>query len=128
MVDTDAVLRSFLIQNPGVTGLAGKRIFAGVNPPPGYKPADGPALVFSIRGGLPDYSNLMLAPSYQFRCIAITLAEARTLDRALYEALQDKSGIGVKIARMEAIGQPLTEPSTGWPFVLSYYRIFFNNQ
>lgn len=127
MIDIDATIHAYLIQQAGLTVLAGPRIFASLYLPKGYKPADGPALLFSPRGGAVDYSSLVLNPSYQFRSYGKTLASARELDRALFDALNDVSYCDIKSARMEAIGQPLQEPDTGWPFVLSFYRIFIGN-
>lgn len=127
MVDTDAALTTFLLARPGLTAVANRRIYASLYLPKGYKPDDGPALLYSARGGGQDYSSLVLSPSYQFRSFGPTQAEARRLDRALYDELNDAQCYPIKIARLETIGQLFEEPDTGWPFVLSFYRINFSN-
>jgi hypothetical protein len=127
MIDTDAEIREYLVGQASLTVLAGQRIYASLYLPKGYTPDDGPALLFSPRGGAIDYSSLVLNPSYQFRSYGKTLEKARELDRALFDALNDISYCDIKSARMEAIGQPLQEQGTGWPFVLSFYRIFLGN-
>lgn len=127
MVDTDAALTTFLLAQASLTAVAGRRIHASLYLPKGYAPEDGPALLFNARGGGQDYSNLVLSPSYQFRSFGLTQAEARRLDRALYDALNDAQCYPIKIARLETIGQLFEEPDTGWPFVLSFYRINFSN-
>jgi hypothetical protein len=127
MRDTDAALTAFLLARPGLTAVAGQRIHASLYLPKGYKPDDGPALIFNPRGGGQDYSRLVLSPSYQFRSFGLTQAEARRLDRALYDALNDAQCYPIKMARMESIGQLFQEPDTGWPFVLTFYRIDFCN-
>lgn len=128
MLDTDAALTGFLLAQPGLTAVAGQRIHASLYYPKGYEPADGPLLLFNPRGGGQDYTSLVLSPSYQFRSFGATQKEARQLDRALYDALNDAQCYPIKMARMEAIGQLLQEPDTRWPFVLSFYRIDFSNQ
>jgi hypothetical protein len=127
MRDIDSALTAFLLAQPGLTAVAGQRIHASLYLPKGYKPDDGPAMIFNPRGGGQDYSSLVLSPSYQFRSFGLTQAEARRLDLALYDALNDAQCFPIKMARMESIGQLFQEPDTGWPFVLTFYRIDFSN-
>lgn len=128
MRDTDAALTQFLLDQPGLTSVAGRRIHASLSWPKGYAPDQGPLLLFNIRGGGQDYTSLVLSPSYQFRSFAQNEAEARRLDRALYDALNDAQCYPIKMARLESIGQLFQDQDTGWPFVLSFYRIDFSNQ
>lgn len=127
MRDTDAALTAFLLAQPGLTAITGRRIHASLYWPKGYTPDQGPLLLFNPRGGGQDYSSLVLSPSYQFRSFAATQAEARRLDRALYDNLNDKQCYPIKMARLETIGQLFLEQDTGWPFVLSFYQISFSN-
>lgn len=128
MTDPDATLITYLTGQAGLTALTGNRIYAGLYLPKDYRPETGPALLFSPRGGGQDYTGLVLSPSYQFRSCGATLKMARELDRALYDVLDDiQDCTTIKYARMEVIGQPLLDQATGWPMVLSFYRVFFNN-
>lgn len=127
MRDTDAALTQFLLSQPSLTTVAGRRIHASMSWPKGYAPEQGPLLLFNVRGGGQDYTSLVLQPSYQFRSFGLTEAEARRLDRALYDALNDAQCFPIKMARLESIGQLFEEPDTRWPFVLSFYRIAFSN-
>jgi hypothetical protein len=127
MTDVEAVILEYLKSQPGLTVLTEDRIHASLYFPKGYKPADGQGLLFNIRGGDPDYTSLVLRPSVQFRSFGLTPALARELDLALYDVLNDKSYCQIKIARLEAIGQPLQDPAKSWPYVLSYYRFYISN-
>lgn len=127
MIDTLATLRTYLIDQPALYALTAERIFASTTPPPGYKPSDGPAVLFNVRGGGQDYSSKVLNPSLQFRCYGLNQSLAIQTDRALYDALNDRACGNIKITRLETPGQLLTEPDTGWWFVLSFYRSFLNN-
>jgi len=128
LLDHDAALTTFLLAQPGLTAVSGRRIYASIALPKGYVPEHGPALLFSPRGGGQDYTSLVLSVSYQCRSYGLTAAEARRLDRALYDALNEAQSCPIKLARMEAIGQLLQEPDTRWPFVLSFYQVYFSNQ
>ena len=126
MVDIDAVITEYLETQPGLTVHTQERLYASISLPKGYDPSNGKALLFNVRGGTPDYSSLVLRPSMQFRSVGKTEAEARELDRALFDALNDASYCKIKMAQLETIGQLLRFPATGWPFVLSFYRLFIS--
>jgi hypothetical protein len=130
MVSIHKVLLDFLRRNQAIADLADGRLYAGPALPKGYAPSlSGPAILFSRRGGNVDYTGLVLNPSVQFRCYAASSAKAGELDRALYDALHDKHGPGIKRARAEVLGQPLIEPETDppWHYVLSFYRVRITN-
>jgi hypothetical protein len=130
MVSIHKVILDFLKRSQAIADLTNGRIYAGPVLPKGYTPsAAGPAILFSRRGGTTDYTGLVLNPSVQFRCYASSSAKAGELDRALYDALHDKHGAGIKRARVEVLGQPLTEPETDppWHYVLSFYRVRITN-
>jgi len=128
MIDPDAVMTSYLMGRAALAVLAGNRIYAGVDLPAGYAVGDGPALLFAARGGghLND-SSKVFSLSYQFRAYGETEVEARELDRALFDALNDAKAETINWARLEVFGQLVKEPSTGWPYVLTFYRVAFNN-
>lgn len=127
MVDVEAVLTEYLLDQAGLTVLTGQRIHASLYLPKGYEPSQGPALIFNIRAGSQDYSSAVFQPSIQFRAYAKTQAEAKAVDRALYDVLNDKDCYPIKMARLEVMGQLLEEPDTRWPYVLSFYRLFVGN-
>lgn len=127
MTDVDSVLRSYLTAMPALVMLTGQRIYAGVDLPAGYTPDAGPAVLFSPRGGGQDFSSAVLNPSYQFRSYAATEKLARQTDQELYSALNDKKTGVIKMIRMETYPQLLAEPTTGWPFLLTFYRVWAGN-
>lgn len=127
MIDCDAAVRAFLHAQPALFALTGDRLYAAQDLPAGYKPDAGAALLFAIRGGTQDYSSHVLSPSYQFRAYAATEARARAVAGALYDVLNDKHGGAIKWARLENIPTLLSEPATGWPFMLAFYRITLGN-
>ena len=58
MTDVQLALRSYLV-GTALWALCGARIYAGRDvPPPGYKPGDGPAVCFKVRGGRIDDSEV----------------------------------------------------------------------
>lgn len=127
MTDAEAILRAHLLSNAPLTALVGTRVYAAPNPPPGYTPASGAAIVFGPRGGADSYSGATLLPSMQYRCYGPTLAIARQVSRALYEALVDQPGVGVRQSRLETFPQPLTDPETEWEYVWSAYKHWLVN-
>lgn len=126
MVDIDAVIRARLVQNVALTALVGSRIYASLNPPAGYSPSVGPAVVFGVNGGSPDYAPI-LRPTLMFRSYGATEAIARQTDRAVFDALHDYQGGTVLNVVSDVLGQLLAEPDTQWRFVLSYYRALILN-
>jgi len=128
LTDVDAVVREFLASQTVLTNYTDDRIYASVDMPAGYTPEDGPAVLFGVRGGGQDYSSKVLEPSYQFRTYAKTERQAREVDRALYTALNDQKFGLVKSAVMETMAQLLAEPETGWPVMLTFYRLLVGNQ
>ena len=126
MVDIEKSIRDYLVGTT-VYDLTAARVHANTSLPAGYTPADGPALLFAVRGGGQDYTSQVYAASVQFQAYAATPAECRALDRRLYEQLNDVKAGAILFARLEQLGQLLTEPQTDWPFVLSYYQIMVRN-
>lgn len=128
MTDVEAVVRAFLAGQTGLTALVGERVWAGPHVPPGYTPGgDGPGVLMGIRGGPQEFHSRVLRVSMQFRCYAETARLARQVDRALYDVLNDCQVRHIKWARLEQVGQLVTEPSTEWYYVLSFYTILVSN-
>jgi hypothetical protein len=129
-IDLDSHIRDLLLGNPGLGGLVGPRIYASTDLPTGYTPDDGAAILFAARGGQgPDESELILWPSYQFRCYASTETLAREVDHALFRALSFARSNRIKMARLDVYPQVLRqqEPEPAWPFVLSYYQVIIGD-
>lgn len=127
MVDIEATLRTALLANSPLAAAFGARVWAGVTPPTGYKPADGPGALFEVRGGAPDYSSQVLRPSVQMRVFGLDEATARGAQRVLYDAFQDMKRGRILGAQCEVLGQVLAEPETEWRFVLSYWQMQIAN-
>lgn len=124
MVDVHAAILAFLEDDATLVAAAPGGIFAARDvPPPGYKPDDGAAITFRVRGGTPDYDDATLMPSVQFKCYGASELAAWTCYRTLYDTLHN--GVSATIARgiSEVLGQPLEEPDTDWPFVLAFFRV-----
>lgn len=124
MIDALALIRTHLLANTALAALVSTRVYAGRDvPPPGYKPSDGAAITFKLRGGQPDYDDALLNPSVQFRCYGATELAADVCYRALYDALHNAHGASVLHGEIEIAGQSLEEPETAWPFVLAYFTV-----
>jgi len=125
VIDVEATLRAVLVKRMP----AGTNIFAAANLPAGYTPtATGPAVLFQQRGGTQPYHSRTLKSSVQFRCYGPNEAEARKLDRTLFDALNDVQAFeGLQNARCAVVGQLLVEPQTEWRFVLSFWDVFLKN-
>ncbi len=82
------------------------------------------------RGGTSRGKTPQVNPSYQFKCYGGTSShgDAETVYRALWDRLAGKemqmtaSGMILQ-AEEEVMGQTLTDPDSGWPFVLAIFRI-----
>ncbi len=126
MIDAAVVIQTYLLANAPLVTLVGTRIYPERNvPPPGYKPSDGGCVVFRARGGQALAQGSVLAPSVQFKCYGMDEPTANAVYRALYDAIERNDGLsgggnGVKSCTIEALGQTLSEPDTGWLFVLTF--------
>jgi hypothetical protein len=134
MIDTATVIRDYLLADTALVALVGERIWAErVVPPPGYTPSVGPSIVFRTRGGQVLAQGSVVAPSVQFKCYggasgsAPAELNANAVYRALYDAIErDGGGHGVKSCTVEVLGQTLSEPDTGWIFVLTFASFWMN--
>jgi hypothetical protein len=122
MIDPHTALLEYLEAQPEMRDVA---IFAGVDvPPPGYKPGeDGDGIAFRARGGNEDYAGALLTPSLQFKCYSTDAVDAYSLYTTLDGVLHGARSGAIAHGERETIGQPLTEPDTGWRFVLGYYTV-----
>lgn len=126
MIDIEATVRARLVANVALAALTGPRIYASVTLPAGYQPSLGPAVIFNVNGGSPDYAPV-LRPTLMFRSYGLTEAIARQTDRAVFDALHDYRGGAVMSVRNDVLGQLLAESDTQWRFVLSYYKAMLLN-
>jgi len=130
MIDAQGVMLAFLEGQSGITTLTGSRIYAGRSEPPeGYTPADGAAIVFKRRQDRPiDERGVVISSSFSFRFYGTggnynaQLLSAEALYRATYEVLNFGTNYGVLGAQIEGGPEPLTEPDTGWPVVVVFFR------
>lgn len=128
MTDESAALRSMLEADGVLTALIGQRLWAETDvPATGYQPSQGPAICFKVRGGTDDYTDALQHDSFQFKCYGATPLLARECYRALHAALQNKQAVLIRWARREILGQLLLEPETGWPYVLTAYKVMIQN-
>lgn len=130
MIDDAKTLLDFLQADGPLTVLFDRRIWAEMEtPPPAYKPSQGLGMCFRRRGGTQDYEAVNLFPSYQFKIygqvggLLSSEASANEGYRALYEALNYRATYLIKSAELEAQGQTLREPDTGWAYSLCFYRL-----
>lgn len=138
MIDVLAIVRAYLVTKTGITAITGtgSRLLAGTDLPPGYKPAQGSALLFNLRAGTMDYTSGMFSVSLQFRNYGKILDDANpqegkinawALQNALHQAVNDTSSQPeIAYFRMDDGTFPvlLMDPAAGWPYVLSFYRAF----
>jgi hypothetical protein len=128
MIDEAAALRSELEADEVLVDLIGTRLWAETDvPASGYQPSQGPAICFRLRGGIDDYTDALQHDSFLFKCYGATPLVAKECYRALHTALQNKQAALIKWARREIIGQVLLEPETGWPYVLTAYKVMMVN-
>lgn len=128
MIDAPDVLRDYLLTKTAITTLVGTRIWAQMTyPPEGYKPSQGGAIVFKIRGGAPDYTSANLVLPWQFKSYGLSIYIASAIDRALADVLFDANGGGIISSRMEQAGQSIPEPQTDWPCILSFYETWMRS-
>ncbi len=127
MVDAEAEVRSYLRDRGELVELVGRRIYADVDLPKKYRPEDGPAVLFSVRGGGVDYSSKILQPSMNFRCYGENATVARNVYMALFDVLQDAKAGRILMARQEVQGQLVREAASGFVFVFAVFGVWVRN-
>lgn len=126
MLDTNAVIKSYLATDTALTALVGTRIYCPRLP----ENATLPAIGFFTRGGTSTpYIPGMPVPSVQFDCWADDPIEAREVYRALYDALQGIQNVSVGsnyiLSAIEEVqGQDLVDTDIqGYYRVLTFFEI-----
>ena len=134
MVDTNLVIRDYLISKVTLTALVSSRIYAA-NPLP--ENVTLPAISFFTRGGtsIPEVPTI-ISPSVQFNCWAEDPIEARKIYRALYDVLNGLNNAEITIdgtnyyilySREEVQGQDIQDEITDFWNVLTFYSITIRN-
>lgn len=130
MVNEGALIVAYLLSEaPPVKALrelVGDRVYYGTDLPEGYQPGAGPAVLFKRRGGRALLSAV-LEPSMQYECYGATLSVAEETYRALCAALDGQSGPGIKQSVLEMPGEPMRDPETGWPLVMTAFKHWLSN-
>jgi len=127
LLDPEAVLIEYLRTQPVWTALA-ERISAGPNLPTGYRPAQGAAILLSLRSMSQDYSRGVAPAIVQFTTYAFDAVTVRAAEKKLYESLNDKSSpkmLGCFFRQTSGLGQT---PDGNWWFAISLYNCQFFNK
>lgn len=127
MIDTNAVICEYLRTTAtSLYTLCGTRVYCP-RIPPGFTNTAA-ALEVMRRGGDSTREHACHKASYQIKCFggSANPGDAETVYRALYDRLQNASGINmtggnIMQIREEMIGQSLFDPDAGWPFVLTFW-------
>ena len=127
MIDALSTLRTFIVAQSSVTALTGQRVYAGRTFPPPEYVAGQYAICFNARGGVMTYDRRLINDSFTFKCYGPDEVAAMALSRTLVDAIDDKSSGAIRHIELEISGYPLQEPDTGWPFVLTFFRVTFNS-
>lgn len=128
MTDVHEAIRDYLLTTT-LAQRVGSRIYAGRDvPPPGYKPTDGPCVVFRARGGDIRSDEALVQASIQCRCYGVSERDAYVTYNALVSALHARRGGLMRWAFLEIIGQPMTEPATGWDVILSFFSVWISKE
>jgi hypothetical protein len=116
MIDSNILIRSYLVTQEPLTNLVGTRIFCPKIP----ENCTLPAISFNTRGGKSDpYNPSYVVPSVQFSCWGNTPQEARSVYGCLYDALQGLQNWGNILSVTEDVqGQDLEDPT-----ILNYYQV-----
>lgn len=124
-----------LAATSAITALTGSRIWGDRNTPPkSYRPDDGPAMLFSARGGLPEYDARVLRVSYKFKFYGSTASASISpqlggfnLYSVTHDALQDAVFGHVRYAGAEIIAQQMEEFALNWPYLLAFFEFVVVN-
>jgi len=140
MIDVNAKVREFLLADATFKAKVGNTRVHWPGLPEGVNPMkDGESVALMTRGGPSDPCVPYLMPSVQFKCYAPTSVRARTLYRAIYDALvgdmtdpitqqRALNAYNILSAIEQMQGIDLIDPETKWPFVLTFWEIAALNQ
>jgi len=135
MVNSNIVIRDWLIAQTGITDLVSNRVYAA-NPLP--ENVTLPAISFFTRGGssIAEVPTIIM-PSVQFNCWASSNTGAREIYRALYDELNGLNNAQITIdgtdyfilySREEVQGQDISDESIpGFWNTMSFYTITIRN-
>ena len=129
MIDTNAVLLEWLkTAGTGLYTLVATRVYCPRLPVGFVNSA--PALEVFRRGGNSKIEHAEHAASFQIKCYggSTNAGDAESVYQALYDRLHDTEGQdttsgNIMAAYEEQMGQSLIDPETGWPFVLTFWRV-----
>lgn len=125
MNDAGSIIRTALLTQTALTAVIGTRLWAERSTPiADYKPDDGGAIAFRMRGGGVMYRAGLMFPSVQFKCWGVDEFTANSVYRTLFDVLHDQAFGGIRSAYMEVLGQTVLEQDTEWPFVLTFFTIW----
>lgn len=114
----------YLLSRPAVTALTGPdRIVGGLDLPQGYTPDAGGLVLITKRGGPRGRGTApIIRPGIWTRCYGATDIACSELDRIVMRELDGAAISGGRIT-LETDAQPSQQEVTGWPFVLTIYRL-----
>lgn len=126
--DIAAVTTFLATSGSSLYTLCGARIYYG-RLPVSFQNTQ-PAVVYQRRGGGRDPYLDTSAPDMQFKCYggSSNFADAEAVYRALADKLhqaenESNASGGIVSAQETQMGQPLTDPETGWPYILTFYQL-----
>ena len=133
MINDQLILRTFLAGDSAVTAMVSTRIYAGRDvPPEGWQPADGSCIVFKRRGERDlDERGQVISASYQVKAYGTgcnynqQVLNCESLYRVLRERLNYGASYDILGIQRDGGAEILPEPDTGWPFVVSFWRVQF---
>ncbi|TXH52448.1 MAG: hypothetical protein E6Q97_15995 [Desulfurellales bacterium] len=128
MINPPAILKEFLDDQSAITALTSTRIQGERRwPLPGYKPSDGPLLLFQQQPGNLDYSSKHLMVYFRFRCYGANELTANTLYGVLVDTLQDATSDPMYKAVLALPGMTQRDPDApnDWAFVSCVFRCHF---
>jgi hypothetical protein len=123
-VDETLAVLDFLEAQTALVTMFGARMWADVDvPKAGYKPADGPAMCFKVRGGEDLDPVVVHDPSFQFKIYGTSAIVARNAARTLHDNFEERANKDILAVRRETMPVTLREPETGWTYALVFYSV-----
>ncbi len=132
-MNTNDVLRTYLLNQSDVTDLVGARVYCPRSPQD--SDLTNATIIFSRVGGTSELHTTLRKPTFRFWCYAATERAAAELYEALYGVLQGINNTAVVIgavtarifAAVESTGpQDMVDElgeDTGWPYVLGMFQV-----
>jgi hypothetical protein len=138
MVDTGKIVREWMLATSAITSLLGTDvnsnvcIYVGDDLPEGFNPKNGPGILISRRGGKPHPEIVSLVDNRVQIKVAADVEnylEAWTVYGVIHDTIhgatmQTFGSDGTVVRSTETTsGQEMTDPDTGWCYVISFYQI-----